>query len=401
MNQTYFPVLPQGWERSQVEQLLIEIAPAIGLRAKRLNALIYMMMHTRPADWTSSNSEPVYFAPQTDTALALGKTERALRSDEHALETVHGMIEKRVKANGSRSYFGKCGIVFSKLIDMVPDLIELRERVRADRARVRELAQLRSTYLRHMKRRIEEAAPELARSTDFWAASQAFDQWPDSSKLRRMPLEALEAHVDACRILCGQVDDLFEMCSDSSCRAEENFRSFIQEDTYETNPVICNARIHKRPSAKASDTEFVGDEPNGPSHCRENKDEAAAEAFKSKFMRGLTPQRLFELAGSDMRSHITYRQGERTHLRELDLIEAAHDMLPLLGINYSAWAEAAHLMGQEGAALCVLILDANRDHPTAPVKNPGGTLRAMTRIFEAGKLNIVGSLIGLSRRRGL
>ncbi|ATG38078.1 plasmid replication protein RepC_soli-1a (plasmid) [Phaeobacter piscinae] len=401
MNNTYYPVLPQGWERSQVEQLLVEIAPAIGLRAKRLNALIYMMMHTRPADWTASDAEPVYFAPQTDTALALGKTERALRSDENALEAVHGMIEKRVKANGARSFYGKCGIVFSRLIDLIPDLIELRERIRADRARVRELVQLRSTYLRHMKRRIEAASPQLERTTDFWAAIQAFEQWPHSSKLRSMSLDALEAHVDACRALCGQIDDLIENSPDSSSQAEENFRSFIQEDTYETNPVKCNAGIHKRTSGKPSDTNLTNDGPNGPAKCKENEDEAAAEAFKSKFMRGLTPQRLFELAGADMRLHVSNRQGDRAQVRELDLIEAAHDMLPHLGINYSAWAEAAQLMGTEGAALCVLILDANRDHPSAPVKNPGGMLRAMTRRYQTGKLNLVGSLIGLSRRRGL
>lgn len=401
MNDTYFPVLPQGWERSQVEQLLIEIAPAIGLRAKRLNALIFMMMYTKPSAWTSPETEPVYFAPQTDTALALGKTERALRSDEHALEVVHGMIEKRVKANGSRSFYGKCGIVFSRLIDMVPDLIELRERIRTDRARVRELVQLRSTYLRHMKRRIEAASLHLERTTDFWAATQTFEQWPHSSKLRSMGLDALEAHVGACRALCGHVDDLFENSPDSSCSAEENFRSFIQEDTYEIIPVKCNASIPKRTSGKPSDTDLVGAGPDGPSHYVENKDDAAAEAFKSRFMRGLTPQRLFELAGSDMRTHINNRQGDRTHIRELDVIEAAHDMLPYLGINYSAWAQAARLMGTEGAALCVLILDANRDHPSAPVKNPGGTLRAMARRYQIGKLNLVGSLIGLSRRRGI
>lgn len=252
---------------------------------------------------------------------------------------------------------------------------------------MRELVQLRSTYLRHMKRRIEAAPPQLARSTDFWAATQAFEQWPHNSKLRAM---ALEAHVEACRSLCGKVDDLFE-----------NFRSFIQENTYETNLVKCNASIHKRTSGKPSDTNLIGAEPNGPSHCLESKDEAAAEAFKSKFMRGLTPQRLYELAGSDMRQQIDNRQGDRPHLRELDLIEAAHDMLPYLGINYSAWAQAANLMGSEGAALCVLILDANRDQPSAPVKNPGGMLRAMTRRYQLGKLNLVGSLIGLSRRRCL
>ena len=76
-------------------------------------------------------------------------------------------------------------------------------------------------------------------------------------------------------------------------------------------------------------------------------------------------------------------------------------MLPHLGINYSAWSQAPGIMGTEGAALCVLVLDANRDHPSAPVKNPGGMLRAMTKRYETGKLNLVGSLIGLSRRRGI
>ena len=186
MNQTYFPVLPQGWERSQVEQLLIEIAPAIGLRARRLSALLYMMGYTKPSAWTSSEAEPVYFAPQTDTALALGKTERALRNDEHALEAVHGLIEKRVKANGSRSFYGKCGIVFSRLIDLVPDLIELRDRIRADRARVRELVQLRSSHLRSIKRRIEAASPQLVQTTDFWAATQAFEQWLSGIRCNRL-----------------------------------------------------------------------------------------------------------------------------------------------------------------------------------------------------------------------
>lgn len=102
-----------------------------------------------------------------------------------------------------------------------------------------------------------------------------------------------------------------------------------------------------------------------------------------------------------MRSRIEFRRGDRSDVRELDLIEAAHDMLPYLGINYSAWTEAVQLMGDEGAALCVLLVDANRDNPAHPVRNPGGALRGMVKRFRAGKLNPVGSLLGLSRRRGL
>lgn len=400
MNEQYFPTLPQGWERSQVESLLIEVAPAIGLRAKRLTALLYMMGYTKPSAWTSSSTEPVYFAPQTDTALALGKTERALRSDEYALETVHGMIVKRVKANGSRSFYGKCGIVFSKLIESVPDLIELRDRLRADRARVRELVQLRSTYLRHVKGCIEAASPELTHTTDFWAATQAFDQWPHSSKLRSMPLEALEEHVGACRALCGQLDDLLENCPISSCRTEENFRSFIQENTYELKSVNCNASIHKRTSGKPSEIDFDVAEPTGSANCLEKKNEAATEAFKSKFMSSLNPQKFFELASLDLQMHITARRGDRERVRMLDIVEAVEDIKPHLGINHDAWVKAAQCMGPEGAAICVLIIDANREHPTSPVANPGGALRAWTRRFQSGELNIVGSLIGLARRRG-
>ena len=115
----------------------------------------------------------------------------------------------------------------------------------------------------------------------------------------------------------------------------------------------------------------------------------------------MTPQRLFELAGPELRSLIESRQGDRSQVRELDVIEATHDLLPYLGINYSAWSEAARLMGDVGTSLCVLILDANRNHPTAPVRNAGGALRGMIKRHEIGKPNLIGSLIGLSRRCGL
>ncbi len=46
-------------------------------------------------------------------------------------------------------------------------------------------------------------------------------------------------------------------------------------------------------------------------------------------------------------------------------------------------------------ALCILVIDRNRFHPDTPVKNPGGVLTAR---HKAGKLNLVGSLIGLTER---
>ena len=85
MTDIIFPTLPQGHQRFSVEQLLIELAPALGLRGGRLHALLYMMKQTSPGDWTNPDREPVYFVPQDQTAEALNKTRRALYNDESAL----------------------------------------------------------------------------------------------------------------------------------------------------------------------------------------------------------------------------------------------------------------------------------------------------------------------------
>ena len=57
-------------------------------------------------------------------------------------------------------------------------------------------------------------------------------------------------------------------------------------------------------------------------------------------------------------------------------------------------------MGPDKATACVLIIDAAQDRPEAPVLGPGGYLRGMIRAHQEGELNVMGSLIGLSERRG-
>ena len=156
MTDIIFPTLPQGHQRFSVEQLLIELAPALGLRGGRLHALLYMMKQTSPGDWTNPDREPVYFVPQDQTAEALNKTRRALYNDESALEAA-GLVEKRVRSNGSRSPFGGCGIVFSRLIALVPDLLHLKEQLAAERGKRKVLRNQRSTYVRHVKRRMRNA----------------------------------------------------------------------------------------------------------------------------------------------------------------------------------------------------------------------------------------------------
>ena len=400
MTDIMFSTLPQGHQRFSVEQLLIELAPALGLRGGRLHALLYMMKQTAPGDWTNPDREPVYFAPQDQTAEALNKTRRALYNDEAALEAA-GLIEKRVKGNGSRSPFGGCGIVFSKLIALVPDLLHLKERLMAERSHRKGLRNRRSTYVRHIKRHLRDATEVALAHPRLISIFKAFNEWPDTSSLPHIEIEALERHVSEAQALCETLDMFFKIRPDSTTKPAENFPCFIQENKQESSSVNCNADVYERSAGKPAHSEFICSEPTGPEDCLENKHGAENEARKTQFVARLTPERIFSLASEEMQALISDCRGNARQFRELHVIDAATRILPVLGINHSAWIKAVQTMGDVGASLCVLLLDANRTHPTTPVRNPGGALRAMTNRYQAGKLNLVGSLIGLARRRGL
>jgi replication initiation protein RepC len=86
-------------------------------------------------------------------------------------------------------------------------------------------------------------------------------------------------------------------------------------------------------------------------------------------------------------------------LRDRDIVEAAWRLLPMLDIHLSVWFEGQSTLGDHGLALCLLLVDAGRDHPTYPVRNPGGLMREMVRRAKVGTLSIGGSLVSLTKRR--
>ena len=70
-----------------------------------------------------------------------------------------------------------------------------------------------------------------------------------------------------------------------------------------------------------------------------------------------------------------------------------------LGVSESAWRSGIERMGERSAAICLAVLDINRDHPTKPVHSVGGAFVAMTRRAEAGTLNLEPSINWIAARR--
>lgn len=210
-------------------------------------------------------------------------------------------------------------------------------------------------------------------------------------------IEVLEEHYFEALRASKDVDEIRRLCEDSSGRSETGFRRYIQ-DTTENHSVTCNASVDNQTEDKPSDSARFGSPPEGGEHCLEIKHEEVSGARNLKTIENMSLERLFELASSDLQAHVDFCKGDRRTLREIDFIHGAHGLLHPLGINQSAYHEAVSRMGQHLTTLSLLVIDANRDHPVSPVRNPGGLLRAMTRKHAAGQLNIAGSLIGLSER---
>jgi replication initiation protein RepC len=374
------PALPEGWTKGAVMALLSEIAPHIGLRPARLAVLNYIIGRTRASDWISPHREPVFFGAQDLAAVELGKTSRQLRTDEAALSKL-GLIVKRVAANGARYGRAGLGLVLTPLIARLEEFIALRDRLRAERKHLRALRDLRSLRLRHMKRCIAALpswATEDPEVTDILAS---FASWPRSDALSRLGLDRLTAHLQASSELCSRIDDWLEKHGLSSGEPAENFRPFTQNTKEEIQNV-------EEPSAV-----------DNSARCEEVAESELPPSLPCPAPPTLTPGILYAIAGDGLRMMLDARQQKNAPLRERDIIEAAWRLLPMLDIHPSVWFEGQSTLGDHGLALCLLLVDAGRDHPTYPVRNPGGLMREMIRRAKAGRLDVNPSLAALRRRR--
>ena len=82
------------------------------------------------------------------------------------------------------------------------------------------------------------------------------------------------------------------------------------------------------------------------------------------------------------------------------LIDIAQAFVPRLGVSHHAWRAALTALGPSEAALALVVLDRNRDHPVRPVRSVGGALVGMTRRAEEGAFNLAPSVYGILARAG-
>lgn len=80
------------------------------------------------------------------------------------------------------------------------------------------------------------------------------------------------------------------------------------------------------------------------------------------------------------------------------LIAVAHGRCALLGINPDAWHCAVSVLGRAGAAIVVMIADANHVDRGGAVRSAGGWVRAVTKRAQIGEAQLCRSVFGLLAR---
>jgi len=396
MNYSPQVALPQGMTRRDVIAVISEIGPDLNLSGAAIFVLTKLLGSTSEKDWAEPGAAPTFYGTQETMAERLHMTARQLRSHERNFERKNILV-RDTKANGAREAGTGRGLLFTPLKAHFAELLAMRDEKRAVTKRIKELKSLRSVRLRSMKEAIARLTPEALEDAAVASVLARFNAWPRSDRLHSLGLDRLEAHVEAATELCIEIEEIIENLPDSSCEPAETFRSFIQEDNKKIPKVICNASVDERSAGKPAHSSFLRSGPSGPDICLENKHGAESGVINPKLEALFEPEQLFKLASSDFQTALRVRSNQIT---KEAMIDAAHDMLSPLGINYSAWRSACGELGRLGATLCVLVLDANRDHPQTPVRNAGGALRGMIRAHKRGNLNLIGSVIGLQRRRG-
>lgn len=390
------PVLPDNMQRDRFISLIENCAGYLNVGRAALRTFRVMAELTRPQDFKDPSSEPICFMAQTEIAKQCNLDISRVRRHEAELQRA-GLVEKRTMANGSRSGFHGCGIYFSAGIARVEELLEYLAHRDAERRHSARLRGLRSTHKKHLASILDELTSLDPSNTGSAALQEQFDHWPEHKSLHKMALVDLIEHEAKADALCRTAYDILQKIKRTRGRECENERPYIQDTTQETKLVNCNASVRKMTEDKSSEDNLNSSAPSGASHRLEESEKGDA-AHTSEYLEKLSPKRLYALCSPEMQFYLDGRGSEPRALTAHDFELAAVSRLHELGINRSAWREACDVMGSALATICLLITDANRFNPDIPVRNPGGYLRGMTRAHQAGELNIVGGLIGLTER---
>ena len=393
-----------------------------GLSFADLRLLTLYVSFTRSEDW-AEGGRPIYTRPVFRTASDLGISARQVNRSERKLEAL-GLIFRDTRADGGRGFvrgrdevMGEGAIAFC--IDLRPLAVaypDLKRSADAVRAREEAIDAARAAISRGLRQAAQLFAEAFALSPCHVAAEGLDTLYADLPQ--RTP-----RHRDLSRLVSAQRDleafvtrtrDLFEQMMQASPENESGADSNSVSHIFNTKPDSESCKI--RPDANAPVSKSPS--PNGVNkHSEKSKSEAEDG---TKPLLPAEHNNLTALFGLDIGDEAQSETG-LDRLRTTQVIAAmpeswafemqafgkfswrafcmvAESRLVHLGVGTHAWKRLCLVIGRRAAAVALMALEANRFHPTKPVKNPGGAVFRFADIAKTGGLRLDAMVLGVLAR---
>ena len=436
------PVMPADGSREALVRLVETVAPRLGqggLTDKALRALRAVVTACRWEDFVRPDRDPVCFRQQQRLAAEIGVTPGHFRKIETKLERA-GLIERATYENGHRGRLGPgpdgpvAGLSLAPLVAALPRLEALAAAMAAERAALAEGRAMIRIERRAARRAVEgldedhpaRQAYEALRGSGFKPSARF-----EAAKAIAAHLETLRAVIEAARAavdeaVCGTGEEEPIIAADGQDDTDRSGAPRPEErrhtkDTTDPQTGSCrDAEKRDEPQPQRAMTSEAsggagrkGDDgprqgeqrPRGssesgqhPGSGEEGGGAAHATQLPPAVLRRLTPRALRDLGSQELRLYVDHLDPHPGPPTLRDLERAALMRRRELAITPQTWEEVEASLGWLDALVALIVVDANRTHPTAPVRNPAGLLRDLARRRRAGTLDLGASVMGLWRR---
>jgi replication initiation protein RepC len=418
-----FTGLPDGAENKfSLIRMAERAGRNFGLSFADLRLLTLYVSFTRAEDW-QEGSRPIYTRPVFRTASDLGISARQVNRSERKLESL-GLIFRDTRADGGRGFvrgrdevMGEGAIAFC--IDLRPLAVaypELKRSADAVRAREEAIDSARAAISRGLRQAAQLFADAFALNprqviaegldTLYADLPQRTPRHRDLSRLV-MAQRELEAFVTRTR-------SLFQELMKASPVKESDADSKMVSHIYNTKPdsESCNKR---------SDANAPVANPSTPNGVKKGLEKSKREIDDSaKPLLPAEQNNLTALFDLDIGDEAQVETG-LDRLRTAQVIGAmpeswsfemqawgkfswrafcmvAESRLVHLGVGTHAWKRLSLVIGRRAAAVALMALEANRFHPTKPVRNPGGAIFRFADIAKTRGLRLDAMVLGVLAR---
>jgi len=409
-----FEGLEENVNRYDLLLLVKRVGKAARFPPPAIQLLDYYMAYTRDIDW-EQGSRPIVYQSLARTALDLDVSERQIQLLEQRLFNLGAIT---FNDSGNHRRYGqrdaKTGrIIYAFGVDLTP-LSFLKE-------------ELQQKF--HEKQLYDEAWMETKRQISWYRRQirSVLLEWEQGEGTDKSALQSFERRYEEIAVQLRTHIDLLAMRTllerHSSLHSELlEFLGVGSPKQIEPAHASNSGKTAHKDSSRGERT-FV--HYKSTTHQSSDKSDTGGPADKS-FQESVTrpPERQANYAGNETAGkgdgcrdrhelilatglqHITLKhvlQAASDRIREqlpvasrpvdwIDIVEAAYRLRPQLHISQQSWAEACTLLGREGAAVCLLLVDRATERPENPVTNPAAYFRGMINKARAGELRLQGSV---------